>query len=478
MKKKSFKSLTYLAIMIILTGTAMAWSKVNRTTGAIDCVDIPAPADQDGIVSISGTMTQDKIIFNGNGQVSVALDLKAKKISSLDNSEPQKVDMIVVIDRSGSMQGNKLADAKNAINHLVDNLSADDRFALVSYSNRVIDHTGLLAANQNNKLKFRQEIQKIIAAGGTNLGGGLGQGIKLAAQAAGKGNLRKVVLVSDGLANHGITNPRQLAKMAGQAVKGEFGISTVGLGNDFNEVLMTSIADHGAGNYYYLETPQGFAKVFNQEFSQTRAAVATGIKVMVNLPAGVSLVDASGYPVEIKNNTAVFFPGSLLNGQTRKLYLTFKVPSDKEKDYLLGNIKIDYQHRDEKYSASVDKELKVACVKKEQEVYSSINSKTWEQKVIKDDFNRLREKVATALRQGKKKDAITRIDQYKREQQAVNNVVGSSIVADNLEQEVAELRSSVEETFKGNKADVAKKQKSISKNLQFRGYKERRSLKN
>jgi Ca-activated chloride channel family protein len=291
------------------------------------------------------------------------------------------------------------------------------------------------------------------------------------------GNLAKVILVSDGLANQGITNPTALGNMASVAVRKEFAISTVGVGADFNEHLMTTIANRGTGNYYYLENPNAFAAVFRKEFHNTKTAAATSVEVRIPLTGGMSLVDAGGYPVETSENQAVFYPGDVLSGQTRKLFLTLQVPTNEEATFEMKGITVRYLQEGRPCSVSLSKPFKIACVKNQDEVFASINKSEWEQKVLGDDYNRLREEVAADIKQGNEKEALDRIDRYYHKQQAVNSVVGSSQVEDNLDKDLGELRGFVEETFQGEPEAVVHKQKKNAKVLQYEGYSGRRSSK-
>ena len=102
----------------------------------------------------------------------------------------------------------------------------------------------------------------------------------------------------------------------------------MGVGLDFNEVLMTAIADRGTGSYYYLENPMAFAEVFQKEFFYTRATVATNVSISFPLGSGISIADAAGYPLTVQKDRAVFYPGDLRAGQTRKLFLTLQVPTN------------------------------------------------------------------------------------------------------------------------------------------------------
>ena len=147
---------------------------------------------------------------------------------------------------------------------------------------------------------------------------------------------RKVILISDGLANHGITSPAELGAMAASASEYNLAVSTVGVGYDFNEVLMTTIADHGAGNYYFLENPQDFASVFEKEFETTRNVAAGGVEVRIPLRDGLQLVGAGGFPIKMEGNVAVIRPGNILAGQQRKIFLTYHVPTEQERTLFTG----------------------------------------------------------------------------------------------------------------------------------------------
>jgi Ca-activated chloride channel homolog len=291
------------------------------------------------------------------------------------------------------------------------------------------------------------------------------------------GRQRKVILISDGLANLGVTDPQALGRMASGAMEQNFTISSVGVGNDFNEVLMTTIADNGAGRYYYLENPNAFAQVFEKELNAVRNVAASGLEIRVPLEHGLQLVHAGGYPVQVKEGYAVVHPGDLISGQERKLFLTFKVPTGREGEIHLGNFEVSGQHNGAPIHLRSREKLTLACVADKKAVLSSIDRDTWSDQVVQEDFNQLREAVADAVRKGEKEEAFKRIHAYEARTRAVNAAVGSAEVAKNLDQELPGLRQSVEETFAGPPAAVAAKQKKTSKALQYESYKIRRDKK-
>ncbi len=388
--------------------------------------------------------------------------------------KPRNVDMVIVLDRSGSMKGRKIDDARRAVLELLSNLSAKDRFALVTYSDGVHIASGLSNVTADNRVRMESAVNSVRAGGGTNLSAGLQAGIDILSAPGHHTNAAKVILISDGLANKGITDVKALADIAAVAVEKEFAVSTVGVGMDFNEYLMTAIADQGTGIYYYLENPAAFAEVFQKEFYNTRTAAVTGVKVQIPMNSGINLADAAGYPITIQNNQMVFYPGNLRSGQTRKLFLTLRVPTDSQKTFELDNIIISYQHNNRPYETTLDESFEIACVNDQKKVYSSIDKTSWSEKVIGEDFNRLKQEVAADIKSGKKQRALKKIDKYYVEREAVNEVVGSAHVAENLDKDLKELRTYVKDTFRGAPAAVAQKQKSNAKALQYEGYSGRR----
>jgi Ca-activated chloride channel family protein len=262
--------------------------------------------------------------------------------------------------------------------------------------------------------------------------------------------------------------------MAAAAVSSEFAVSTVGVGDEFNEFLMATIADRGTGNYYYLDDPGAFAEVFQKEFYLTRAAAVTGLTVSVPLPPGVELIDASGYPLTRKNGRVEFHPGSLAGGQQRHLFLAFRVPTGQEGRFEIGSLTVSFRHAGERLQATLPQTFMIACVADEVQVHSSIDRERWQTKVLQEDFNRLKEEVAADIKAGNERHALDRIDRYYRTHSEVNAMVDSEQVRRNLSKDVQAVRTAVGEAFSGPPGAVEQKQKSTAKAMQYEGYSGRR----
>ena len=468
---KTPKSL--LAIIGLILATTAALAALNGP-GALFSSGTSVPTAEEQPVTVAAEVVQEKVLQGGDGKVTVALTLSAARLPEGGQKPVQAADLVIVLDRSGSMQGRKLRDARQAVIGLLDHLGPDDRLALLTYSNGVQTRSGLVPLNPTNRQRITATVAEIRAGGGTNLGAGLGRGMDILLQAPGDGRQRRVILISDGLANQGVTGVDALGRMAAGAVDNHFSISTVGVGLDFNEILMTAVADRGAGQYHFLEDPQVFAQVFETELQATRRVAAAEVGIRIPLSPGVRLVSAGGHPIDRQAGAALIHPGNLLSGRSRTIYLTFQVPTDKAQRINLGRIETRYRYQDRDLSNATTGPLTVACVKDPRAVMASIKKDRWADQVVREEFGRLKEEVAGDIRKGDKVRAQQRIHEYERHQSALNASIGSEKVTRNLEADVHALRQQVDETFAGPPAAVIEKKKQMSKALQYESYKERR----
>ncbi len=471
MKRPRLKSFILLLALIIATGAAMAYGGRSRHTPPPP----PIVSSASGPLSFSGHLVQTHVLKGSPGRVGLELLMSVPPGGEAQPAGDRGVDLVVVLDRSGSMQGPKLEYARRSLLDLLAGLTERDRFALFSYADAVQRHCDLLAVTDTNRRAIQSAVNGIYAGGATNIGDGLRAGIDLITAAGRPGHPGRVILISDGLANRGVTQPEALGRMAAVAAGKEFAVSTVGVGADFNEFLMTRIADQGAGAYYYLDNPAAFAEMFQKEFLAVKTAAATGIAVSLALPPGVRVVDASGYPVTVGGDTALFHPGSLRAGQTRRMFLTLQVPTSEETQFLLGRLTARYRFNGQPHEASMENAFTIACVGDEGRVLSSIDRMRWEEKVLKDDYNRLKQEVAADISAGRADAALNRIGAYEKEQTALNAVLNSPGVGRNLESDVKDLKRQVDETFQGPPAAVMEKQKASSKSMQYEGYSNRRT---
>ena len=227
------------------------------------------------------------------------------------------------------MGGDKIEHARAAVRELLAQLGAAGSLRAGHLLGRgAPHHSAVPLSTTRTRAAWRATVAEIQADGGTNMSSGLDLGLDLVERGRADGRVPHVILISDGLANQGDASPEGLTRRARRAAQGEFMLSTVGVGTDFNEYLMTALADAGTGNYYYVQDPRDLAGVFAREFDAARTTVASGLAVQIEPGPGVRVVDAAGYPLEATGDGVVFRPGSLFAGQERRIWVTLAVPQN------------------------------------------------------------------------------------------------------------------------------------------------------
>lgn len=236
------------------------------------------------------------------------------------------VNLSVVLDRSGSMADESKIDfAKAALRTLVDQLHPEDIFSLVIYDDEV-EVLRPAARVGRTKEEIRSLVDEIMPRGSTNLGGGMLEGFHQVERNTGREYINRVILLSDGLANRGITDPHRLAAIAHKQREHAISLSTIGVGLDYNENLMVGLSENGGGNYYFLESSRNLASVLRKEFDRLGDVMAQNVTIEIELGRGVRLLDAIGYEHSVAGRTASITVGDLYGEESREITLELDVP--------------------------------------------------------------------------------------------------------------------------------------------------------
>jgi len=153
-----------------------------------------------------------------------------------------------------------------------------------------------------HKDAMKRHIESIHAGGTTNLSGGLLQGIQNVMQSRGENTVNRVILLSDGHANEGITEPAKLAAIAKEFHSLGIGVTTMGVGDGFDEELMERIADHGGGNFYFIEKPEEIPGIFARELEGLMSVTAQNATLKLRPSESARIVRVYGYPSEAIEN--------------------------------------------------------------------------------------------------------------------------------------------------------------------------------
>ncbi len=228
--------------------------------------------------------------------------LRAKAPAAPDmQRERLPLNLAIVIDRSGSMSGRPLAEAKRCAAMIVDGLSAQDHASVVVYDN-VVD---VLVPSRpvDDKELFRRAIAAVESRGMTALHAGWLTGAEQAACKQNGQALSRVLLLSDGCANQGLRDTPSISGQCAEMADAGVGTSTYGLGQDFNEELMTAMARAGQGNAYYGQTAEDLMDPFREEFDLMSALCARRLRLALAPKEGVRVEVVNQYRTDAEGRT-------------------------------------------------------------------------------------------------------------------------------------------------------------------------------
>ncbi len=451
---------------------AKTLTALNQGTQPTPALPAPPPVawtqNPGSAVRFAATLDRGAVAVGSDGLVRVELVMRAD-----EGAEHARVasDFVVVLDRSGSMSGGPMDQARAAITTLLGQLSERDRFALVTYDDSPQVAIPLGLATPATKREWRTVVSSIVPGNSTNMSGGLDSGLALLQAGRQEGRAGRVILLSDGHANAGDVSPEGLRERGRRASQQDLVLSTVGIGAGFNEFLMSQIADAGTGNFHYLADSASLASIFERELSSTRSTVASALRVNITLDSGVTVVDAAGYPLETGPAGTSFQVGSLYAGQERRVWLTLRVPVDREAKLQLAKLQLSYFEAGAPWQLPLSQDLALKCVKEEAVALASIDKSAWERGVAQEEWGRVQQEVARAVHEGQRDQAVGALQGYRAKQAVVNSIVGSAAVSSTLaETEVVERQ--VADAFAGE--NQAWKQNAFSKQNLAEGRSKRR----
>jgi Ca-activated chloride channel homolog len=244
-----------------------------------------------------------------------------------DTAERAQVNVALVIDKSGSMQGAKIQKAKEAALMAVDRLRSDDIVSVIAYDSTV---TVLVPATKvSDRATIRRGINSLRAGGSTALFAGVSRGANEVRKFLEKNQVNRVLLLSDGLANVGPDSPGALGELGASLGKEGMTVTTVGLGNNYNEDLMTQLAGRSDGNHAFAEGTTDLARIFNHEFGDILSVVAQEVVVTIDCAPGIRPVRVFGRDAEISGRRIITTLNQLYSTQEKYVLVEVEVSSEK-----------------------------------------------------------------------------------------------------------------------------------------------------
>ncbi len=284
----------------------------------------------------------DKIPYGKEFTVRLRIEMEGK---TTGRGLRKPLNVGIVLDRSGSMAGMKLRNVKEAAKHFIGRLADEDTVSLSAFDDEILTIAGPTPAGKATFLRDR--IDGIESGGQTFLSGGYRQGCESVSERMDSECISRVILLTDGLANVGVCNPEALAEMASAMRMKGISTTTIGVGSDYDEMILGRMSEKGGGNAYFIEKPSDAVEVFAEEVGYLTSLAATDCTVKLQ-PAkhDVAHAQLNSYAVLDDGSWLV---GDLYAGQKRSIIVEMKIPAIRASGIAeLGRVRVTYQDAHEK----------------------------------------------------------------------------------------------------------------------------------
>jgi Ca-activated chloride channel family protein len=403
------KKTILLLLAAALSGVASLFAKETtepiRLTVDVDRTVLPAESTERAVVKIG---------------------LDCIRLPRRDTRPP--VNLALVIDRSGSMEGDKIAKAREAARELVRRLAPDDIVSLIAYDSNI--EVLVPARRVGTGRELEAAIGRIEASGGTALYGGVSRGATEVRRFLGESkHVPRIILLSDGQANVGPSSPDELGRLGASLMKEGITVSTIGLGLGFNEDLMTRLAQRSDGNTYFVESSEDLPRIFAAELGDVLNVVARRVVIEIQFPEGVRPLQFVGRDGSISGQKAELALNQVYGGQEKFALIEVEVsPAKSGAEREIARATIAYEDAASNRAATQTAARKVKFSADAKVVIASADHK------VQADFaaNSLALAKDEAVRladEGRRDEAAAVVRQRAQELQKVASTYGNAEVA-------------------------------------------------
>lgn len=337
-QKKTAAILSSAGALAVLAALVTLAPRLAGPTAPVRTNAAPAASDT---LTVTSAAAHAAMLVGGTREGFVRYVVTAKEAPGRTRSP---LNFVLVLDRSGSMAGAKLEQAKQAALGLVERLATTDRVAVVIYDTFAEVLVASTPATAANKQSVLAAIRGLRERGSTNLEGGLRLAQEEVARGKSEGSVDRIVLLSDGIANVGDSSVPGLTNLA-RSIRQQTGaaVSSVGIGLDFNHDLMEQLAEVAAGSYTYLRDEAGLAEVFQRELEHSATAAARAVTLTLQPAARIAVTDVYGYAFTRQPGGAVSVAlPDLHAGAAFQLVLRIEAPADVEGRLAIAEASVDY----------------------------------------------------------------------------------------------------------------------------------------
>ncbi len=294
---------------------------------------------------IGGSPVRTRVVVGADGETYVGVWIDAPDAPGRQERPPMALSLVV--DTSGSMSGDKIQNARIAASSLLESLQDGDIVSIYSFDNGVREIAAPTTVSTNTRGTLMQSVQYLHAGGGTNMYGGVQVGVNRLASTPATHTVRRLVLISDGHANIGPSDPYSLGNLAGNATEYGVQVTGIGVGLDYDENTLGALAVRSSGRLYHLEQPHQMAQILQQEVQLLASTVATDAIIEINPGPGVTILEGVTTGAEISDGRLRVPLGSVYAGQQREILFRARVTASRTGNRNLATARFVYRTPDD-----------------------------------------------------------------------------------------------------------------------------------
>lgn len=265
-------------------------------------------------IEVAGETTPSLVRIDKEQEVVVRVRVRGLALAG-KNRPP--LNLGLVVDTSGSMEGPAIGQARDACATLLDLLAEGDTASVVTFGSRSKVIVPAVLITKETREKAKRALRDIKAEGTTDMAGGLAAGLAQVRAHLTPDGIHRIVLVGDGVPN----DPAAVLALAENARAEHVPVTTLGLGNDFDETLMTALAQRSSGTFHFVDDASRVGAVFKEQISRMERVVARGTRVELTPGPGVTITEVLGIPSSPSGRVHHASLGDLAEGQTRDVFV-------------------------------------------------------------------------------------------------------------------------------------------------------------
>lgn len=310
--------------------------------------DVTAPASaagpgstflaQTGPLRVEGRLGHAALPSLGEQETWLLLDVSAPEAADVESRTP--VNVSIVLDRSGSMKGQRMTNALAAVRGMLSQLRADDIVSIVAYDDDAEVLMAPTAVRCVDAFGLGLTLERVRGRGHTCISCGIDMARSMLRR--NDGAVQRMLLLSDGEANRGVVEPVLLSRLGDAARRDGMSIATIGVDVDYDERTMLALSEASNGRHYFVDRPGELARVFDEERRSLVGSVADAVDVDIRLAEGVRLLEVVDRPHRREGESVQVSLGRVAAGEQKTVLLRVRIDAP-QGEHSIADVRLAYR---------------------------------------------------------------------------------------------------------------------------------------